>query len=127
MHRYTVEDLHKDFPDESTCLKYLFRIKYGIKPNCPECKKNTQFYPIKKRKSFACQKCGYQLSPAANTIFHKSSTPLRTWFYAIFLISKSNQKITYHQLKNALGVTYKCAYRIGRKIKNLQKENPLFI
>src|SRR6266516_4889993 len=55
----------------------------------------------------------------ANTIFHKSDTPLRLWFYAIFLYTSSEGNISAKELQRRLGVTYKCAWRMTQKIQSL--------
>lgn len=110
--KYTIKDLKRDFPDDDTCLDYIFRQKY------PNAKK---YYRVKGRKCYANQE-GKQLHPLANTIFEKSSTPLTSWFYAIFLFSASKNGISAMELQRQLGTTYKCAWRIGKKIRGLMVE-----
>lgn len=48
---------------------------------------------------------------------HGSTTPLTTWFQAIFLFSISRNGISTHELERALGVDYRTAWRIGHKIR----------
>ena len=43
------------------------------------------------------------------TIFHKSVTPLTTWFYALSVSSNVKSGITAKELERQIGVTYKCA------------------
>lgn len=50
--------------------------------------------------------------PLSGTIFEKSTTPLRLWFYALFLMTQTEGKISAKQLQRQLGVTYKTAWRI---------------
>ena len=82
------------------------------------------FYRIKKRKSYACSWCGYQIAPTAGTIFHKSPTPLTLWFHAIFLFGQSKNGVSAKELERHLGVTYKCAYRIGKQVRSLMERQP---
>lgn len=91
MMKYTIKDLRRDFPSDEVCLDYIFRMSYGDPFKCPSCKKMGHYYRVKKRKSYACSYCGHQIYPTANTIFHKSSTDLTLWFYAIFLMSQSKK------------------------------------
>ena len=52
------------------------------------------------------------------TIFEKSTTPLRLWFYAIYLQASSEDRLTPKQLERELGVSYKTARRIAQKIES---------
>ena len=85
---------------------------------CPKCGK-TGFYRVKGRRAYACASCGYQVYPTTNTIFHKSSTNLTDWFFAIYLKSQSRHKISAKELQRHLGCTYKTAWRINKKIESL--------
>ena len=60
----------------------------------------------------------------AGTIFEKSTTPLKLWFYAIYLISSTRCGISAKQLQRELGVTYKTAWRMFHKIRLLLDEKP---
>lgn len=61
--------------------------------------------------------------PLAGTIFEKSSTPLRLWFYALFLMTHTRGRITIKQLQRELGVTYKTAWRMQKRIHKLMALN----
>jgi transposase len=117
--KYTIKQFQKEFPDDGTCLAYIFDLKYGGLTKCPWCGKTKSFYKVKNRKCYACAFCAYQISPTANTIFHKSSTKLTLWFYAIYLASQSKNGVSAKELERQLGVTYKCAWRIASKIREL--------
>jgi len=119
MLNYSIADFRRDFPNDDACLDYLFLMRYGREFQCPGCHQKTRFYRIRLRKSYVCSRCGHHLHPAAHTIFHKSPTPLTLWFYAIFLMSQSGKSLSYKTLQRQLGVTYKCAYRIGKSIRTL--------
>lgn len=121
--KYTIKDFKKDFPSDSKCLKYLFNLIYGDNFVCPQCEQWGKFHQSKTRKMFACQ-CGYQVNPAAGTIFHKSSTKLTLWFYAIFIMSQAKNGVSSAELQRQLGVTYKCAHRMNRQIRKLMLEKP---
>lgn len=122
--RYTHQQFMKDFPDEDTCLDAIFNDRYGDVKQCPnpECFRDTTFYRVKGRKCYACMHCGYQLHPLAETIFHKSSTPLTKWFYAVYLFSVSKNGVAAKELERHLGVTYKTAHRMARQIRSLMSE-----
>lgn len=121
--KFTAKDFNKLYPDDNACLDEIFQNRYNNLEVCPECNKKTKFYRVKDRKCYACQYCGYQISPLANTIFHKSSTSLKDWFYSIYLFSVSKNGVSAKELERQLGVTYKCAWRIAKQIRLLFNQN----
>ena len=59
----------------------------------------------------------------AGTIMAKSSTPLRSWFYAMYLMASTRCGISAKQLERELGVTYKTAWRIFKQIRSMLAED----
>ncbi len=121
--KYTIKDFNKMYPTDDSCLDEIFKNRYDHLKSCPSCDKKTNFYKAKNRKVYACQYCGYQISPLADTIFHKSSTSLKDWFYSIYLFSVSKNGVSAKELERQLGVTYKCAWRIAKQIRLLFKQD----
>lgn len=114
---YSIKDFRRDFPDEDACLDFIFTQRYGHESECPSCLRESRFYRVRGRKCYACMYCGHQVHPLAQTIFHKSSTPLLDWFYAMYLFSVSKNGVAATELARQLGVTYKTAYRMGKLIR----------
>lgn len=122
--RYTIKDFNKDFPNDDACLDSIFENRYGDVDTCPRCGVvDTKFYRVTGRKCYACMHCGYQLHPLAETIFHKSSTSLKLWFYAIYLFSVSKNGVSAKELERHLGVTYKTAHRMAVQIRKLMAQD----
>lgn len=121
--KFTINEFNKRYPNDDVCLEEIFQARYGHLKECPKCKKETRFNRITNRKCYCCQFCGHQLHPVANTIFHKSDTPLKSWFYAMYLFSVSKNGVSGKELERQLGCTYKTAWRIARQIRQLFKEN----
>ena len=121
--KFSITKFNKQYPDDNTCLHGIFLTKYSGDKECHHCHKPFRFYKVAKRKCYECSYCGYQVHPLANTIFHKSSTPLKSWFFAIYLFSVSKNGVSAKELERQLGVTYKCAYRMGKQIRKLFDEN----
>jgi len=46
--KYTIKQFNKDFPDDDSCLEYMFRARFGDSPVCPKCRKQGFFYRVKK-------------------------------------------------------------------------------
>src|SRR3989344_1408808 len=105
--KYTFKDFQRDFPTDDVCLDYIFKQKFTD---------TNKYYKVKGRKCYASV-TGQQIHPLKGTIFEKSSTPLTIWFYAIFQFSTSKNGVLAKKLQRDLGVTYKCAWRIAKKIR----------
>src|SRR5665213_3393499 len=121
--RYTIRTFNEKFPDDDSCLDYMFEQAYGSMPACPKCGVvNPSYYRVKNRKCYECKDCGHQIHPLANTIFHKSSTSLRSWFYIIYLFSVAKNGVSAKEVERHLGVTYKCAWRIAKQVRELMQQ-----
>ena len=116
--KFTISEFNKKYLTDDAGLDELFTARYGHIKDCQKCKKETKFNRIKERKCYCCQFCGFQLHPVANTIFHKSDTPLKNWFFALYLFSTSKNGVSAMELQRQLGVTYKCAWRISKADTN---------
>lgn len=105
--KYGIKSLKKDFPNETSCLDFIFDTLHSRDCSC-----GGSYSLIKGRRQYQCSKCRFQIAPTAGTIFHKSSTPLTMWFHAILVFSNAKSGISAKQLERQLEVTYKCAWRI---------------
>jgi transposase-like protein len=119
----TYAEFERLFPNNSTCLDYLRDRFYAPGTACPKCGKQSKFHRIKGRSAYSCQYCRHQVYPTAGTIFHKSTTSLHLWFYAIYLMSSTRCGISAKQLEREIGVTYKTAHRMFKQIRTLLGEN----
>lgn len=128
MRQYTKAMLDLEYPDNDACLEWLFQARWPKGVFCPQCQKVTKYFRIRTKKVYGCEFCGHQVSPTADTIFHKSPTPLRDWFHAMYLMSQTRTGISAKQLQRELGVTYKTAWRMFKLIRTLMEEGtgPLF-
>lgn len=116
---YSFYQFQQDYPDDNACLEKIMELRYGKNPVCEECKRETKYHRITKRRAYACQFCGAHVYPCVGTPFEKSSTPLHKWFYAMFLFSASRHGVSGKELERQLGVTYKTAWRMGQEIRKL--------
>lgn len=125
MQKYTLKDFMRDFPDDETCLEWLKNRRYpdGIFCDSETCQQVTPHYFVSSRKSYSCQNCGNHVHPTANTIFHKSSTPLTIWFYTIYLMAQTRGGISAKQIERKTGVTYKTAWRMCKLIRSRLDED----
>ncbi|KAA3662413.1 MAG: IS1595 family transposase [Calditrichaeota bacterium] len=107
----------RKFSTELRCLKYLFKQRWPNGFICPKCQHNRYSFHTS-RKLFQCKNCEYQASITAGTIFHKTRTPLKKWFWMIFFISKNKTGYSILYLQNLLEIPcYKTAWVMVQKIR----------
>ena len=123
MNKFTRKDFDQRFPNDDTCLEWIKNHRYPNGIHCPICDKVTKHHKVTGRPVYECDYCGHQVSPLANTIFHKSSTPLRVWFQAIYTITSTRCGISAKQIQRETGVTYKTAWRMFKQIRTLLDED----
>jgi transposase-like protein len=121
--RDTIQTFNAQFPDNDACLDWLKAERWpeGVIP-CAKCKVDRKHHRVTGRPAYACDYCGSMVSPMAGTIFEKSSTALRTWFYAMYLMSATRCGISAKQIQRETGVTYKTAWRMFKQIRTLMSE-----
>ncbi len=130
MKTYTINDFNKEFPDDDSCLEWLKDCLFPIGIVCinTKCKKFDEITPhhrIKGRMCYSCDYCGDHVYPKANTIFEGSTTPLKYWFHAIYIMSSTRCGISVKQLQREIGVTYKTAWRMFHKIREMLYQPPI--
>ncbi len=121
--KYTETDFDREFPTDDACLEWLKDFLYPQGIECPKCQKVTKHHRVKSRRSYSCGLCGHHVHPTAGTIYHKSRTPLRLWFKAMFLMSATRCGISAKQIERQLGVTYKTAWRMFKQIRSMLAED----
>ncbi|MGC1685399.1 MAG: IS1595 family transposase, partial [Candidatus Acidiferrales bacterium] len=115
-----------EFPDDVACLEYVKAQRW---PNgmilCAKCGVERKHYHVGNRTAYACDHCGNHIYPLAGTIFEKSSTPLRTWFYAMYLMGSTRCGISAKQIQRETGITYKTAWRIFRQVRSVLSDGDM--
>ena len=90
---------------------------------CPKCQEVRLHHKLHGRKAYSCDYCGTHVYPLAGTIFEKSTTPLKSWFYAMHLMAMTRCGISAKQIERELGVTYKTAWRMFTQIRKPMAED----
>ena len=119
--RYTINQHNDAFPDEASVLAHIFKRRYPNGLLCEKCTRFNMWSPVEGRRAYACP-CGFHVYPTADTIFHKSSTSLKTWYFAIFLLSNAKNGMAALELQRHIGTTYKTAWRMCHQIRQLMSE-----
>lgn len=122
--RYTIKDFNADFPTDDACLEHIKEQRWpdGI-THCAKCDTERKHYRVSGRTAYACDHCGNHIYPLAGTVFEKSSTSLRLWFYAMYQMGSTRCGISAKQIQRETGVTYKTAWRMFKQIRTLMSED----
>gem|GEM_PF-3379015 len=125
-HRSDLEEFEKRFTTEDVCKKRLEEWKWPEGFKCSKCGHNKNYYNASK-KLYECRQCQFQHSLMTDTIFHRTRTPLKAWFYMIFVMGLTNRGVIPRENflkylgKLEAGNHYKALKRIG-SIINLMPE-----
>ena len=112
----TYQDLLGWVPDDQACLDYLAKLRWPQGFICPVCQ-HTEFWRTAED-LWMCQDCQRRTSVTAGTIFHRTRTPLSTWFAAIWLITSQKNGMSALGLQRVLGFkSYETAWAWMHKLR----------
>ena len=112
----TYQQLLRWFPDDESCFQYLAGLRWPQGFLCPVCEKQ-EFWRTGKG-LWMCQACGRKTSVTAGTIFHRTRTPLLTWFAAIWFLTSQKNGISAQGLQRVLGFgSYETAWAWMHKLR----------
>lgn len=114
-------NLIERYSNDKKCRQYLEALKWHDGIKCPRCG-SEKISRILKRDQFDCDKCRYQFSVTAGSIFHDSHLPLWKWFLAVYLMAESKKGISANQIKRSLKISYKTAWYLCHRIREAMNE-----
>jgi transposase-like protein len=117
----TVQQFRSLFGEERLCGEQLTVQRWPDGFACPRCAGPSRGY-MSVRRVHECAQCGYQCSVTAGTIFHKTRTPLTSWFWAIYRMSHDKKGISALQLSKEIGVHYGTAWLMQHKIRKAMQD-----
>lgn len=105
------------FSNEEKCFKYLEKVKWKDGFICPSCNEQDEPYRTT-RGRLTCRSCFHQTTITAGTIFHKTRTPLRIWFSAIWYVTNQKHGTNALGLQKVLGFgSYQTAWTMLHKLR----------
>lgn len=112
----TWQAFEKWFPDEAACRVYLERLRWPEGFSCPVCATPSAWRTASG--SLMCTACGRKTSVTAGTIFHRSRTPLKTWFAACWFVCSQKNGVSALGLQRVLGFgSYETAWAWMHKLR----------
>lgn len=113
----SIYEFQEWFPDEESCVRFLIQSRWPDGFVCPRCGFDQYFW-LPKRELLQCKRCGYQASPTAGTVMHRSKMPLRAWFTAAYLVTTLTPGISAVQFARQAGIhNYETAFTMLHKLR----------
>lgn len=105
------------FSNEDDCLTYLEKIRWKDGFICPSCGEKKEPYRLT-RNRLKCTRCYTETTATSGTIFHRTRTPLRTWFSAAWYITNQKYGTNALGLQRILGFgSYQTAWMMLHKFR----------
>jgi transposase-like protein len=112
----TYQQLVAWFPDDQSCVDYLATLRWPQGFVCPAC--STEQGWRTHGGLWMCQECGRKTSVTAGTIFHRTRTPLSTWFAAIWFVTATRNGVSAANLQQIMGFgSYETAWAWLHKLR----------
>jgi len=113
----TIFEFQQWFPDEDACVKFLIQSRWPEDFVCPRCG-GREYWWKDARQLLQCKQCGYQASPTAGTVMHRSKMPLRLWFHAAYLVTTHTPGFSALQFQRQVGLSsYQTAFTMLHKLR----------
>jgi len=111
-------EFQQRFGSEEACREYLFASRWPDGFVCPACGSVRAGEMHRRRLLWQCKDCGQQTSATAGTVMHGTHMPLRTWFWAAYLVATHHPGISAKQLQRQLALSrYETAWLILQKLR----------
>jgi transposase-like protein len=118
-----------EFQDELKAIEHLERVVWGGVPTCPHCgctNRVSRVAPNPRKRIrmglWSCGPCRRQFTVKIGTVFEHARLPLHKVLQATYLITGWNKGINAHRLHLVLGVSYKTANVLVRRIRAAARE-----
>ena len=107
------------FPTEESCVSYFKDIRISQGVSCPNCGDKTDKW-LQGRKAFLCMKCGCGIPLTKGTVMEHSKLSLRTWFYAMHLMTSIKQVLSAKEVQHQLRIEqYPPVWLMMMKLRNI--------
>jgi transposase-like protein len=109
------------FQDEDAARKHLEELRWPNGPVCPHCREMEHIKALQGKSHrpglYKCYTCRRHFSVTVGTAFERSKVPLRKWLLAAHLMATSDKPVSAHQIHKAIGVTYKTAWHMMKRLR----------
>src|SRR5699024_6600388 len=114
------EKFDKYFRDEEDCLRYLSELKWQDGYKCKRCGSEL-WWRGRKKFDRRCQRCEYNESVTAGTLFHKLKFGLRKAFKICFELSVRKKGMSSCEIGRAFDIQQKTAWYFKVKVQRAMR------
>ena len=97
-----VMEFRDQFRGEEECRAYLEQLRWPEGVRCPDC--HAKEIWTMRSPFYRCQRCGYDFTVTAGTLFADTHKPLRVWFEAVWHVTSQKSGVSALGLQRALGL-----------------------
>ena len=103
---------------EGQCFEALARWRWPEGFECPSCK-GTEHCVLTHRQLMQCYRCRRQTSITAGTTIESTKIALTKWFRGLYMITRDAKGCSTAELARTLAISYNAAWRMKRKLVQL--------
>lgn len=107
--------------------QFLQERRWPDGPVCPTCRSRKAYRNQAKPGFYRCGRasCRKDFTVATGTLMERSHVPLHKWLAALFMEAASREGSTPTDLQRELGVTYKTAWGLCQRIRDIRRRTRL--
>lgn len=114
----SLSQMNTIFPDEESCLRHVFDIRYGQGHPCLVCKRPAQWYKVPSRRYFNARCCrNVSISPTSGSLFDHTKLPLKDWFLLMLYFANSRTGVSATLAQRLLGTSHAAAFNMCDRIR----------
>ena len=106
----------KDFPDETSAIKYIEGLRWADGVTCPHCD-SERTSRMKDSQYHQCKDCRKKFTVRTGTIFERSHIPLDKWLYGMYILQTARKGVSSLQLSKELGITQKATWFMLHRLR----------
>jgi len=114
--------------DPAAARAYLESLRWpggAVCPHCGQAGRGGRVIGSARPGLWLCNHCRCQFTVTVGTIYEASKLPLEIWLRALRLLCESAGGVTARGLQTALGITYKSAWGLLKKLRYAMTQPPL--
>lgn len=114
-------EISNRFQTELSCIEYAEKVRFGNSIKCAYCN-STQLSVRQKDFRHKCKSCNKSTSVTTNTNIHNTRLPLKTWFFAVSVITDAKKGLSALQLQRNLNVSYPTAFSMYHTLREVMMQ-----
>ena len=122
----SLSEFTEHFNTDEVCCEYLAEIKWKEGYRCNRCG-HTQSIKGKREWNRRCQRCEYDESVTAGTLFHKIKFPILKAFHICYRISVKKKGMSTEELSKEFELQQKTCWLFKRKIQEAMQSSGQFL